>query len=692
MLAVCLGLEAQTTYKGNFVGGNISGNGVGLTNNILTTPVSQLMAPYPLNMAGPDAYLVWQGAWATNGLGTNDNWLTNGIIQDNAKGVNRTMPCFYLTDGTFGGRDSSNNLTMRTNFANAPGWYGAFAVSNNVLLGAYLSLGNLSAAGNPGGGTNIYQDIQFLMSNQWGCAFLANDTTGANASLNSATNIGWFVQQANQAIYDFNSLRTSNGLAPQTFLLKCSWSGTNESVLNPQLYYGFPCTSGSLGGNGAGNGSYRADMTNLQFSILNPSLTGVGHYFNQNAFYASYLPGNVEDTNLWNMMPVAAETFTFAWGYTGDPGFNNGQFTSNVASWQGYFQNTNWMSLYQDGRIYAGSQVMLSTTNLLWHAPLGSPNSLTQIINLHNTNGNGTTGLSSQVYTVNVTNFNGVSNIIYSIYEIYSGTLISNFQNTFTFSVNTNSCNLLKVTPYAVPALGNPLTQSYSFGLNNALSAQYQDGVGQNITLSGNDSQAYGFNLSDAGFVSDTMLGVNDIASASYQIRLNNAALGGSLAAVNLIVQSNLVWSLTNLVYNTTFVSLMQGQTNIFWGGGMMLSNAGWNLFTTTNGLWLTNYNTGTFFHVDTNTLITGNGSGLTNTFNGTTNADIIGSSSAVTNTATKYGTCWISGTAFKYTNYDSGSNAVHTNVVAVTGEVAFPIGPGASVHTSAATTNIITF
>lgn len=75
----------------------------------------------------------------------------------------------------------------------------------------------------------------------------------------------------------------------------------------------------------------------------------------------------------------------------------------------------------------------------------------------------------------------------------------------------------------------------------------------------------------------------------------------------------------------------------------------------------------------------TGNGSGLTYTFNDSTNAAIVGTANGVTNTSAKYGTLIVTGTSVTYTNFDSAHNWVFTNS-SVSGQQTFVLGPGSGV------------
>jgi hypothetical protein len=78
--------------------------------------------------------------------------------------------------------------------------------------------------------------------------------------------------------------------------------------------------------------------------------------------------------------------------------------------------------------------------------------------------------------------------------------------------------------------------------------------------------------------------------------------------------------------------------------------------------------------------IISGNGIGLTNTFNSATNAGILGSISGVTNTSTNYGTLKIVASSSTFSNFDSGSNWVDVTT-SFTGTVFLPVGPGAGIQ-----------
>ena len=74
-----------------------------------------------------------------------------------------------------------------------------------------------------------------------------------------------------------------------------------------------------------------------------------------------------------------------------------------------------------------------------------------------------------------------------------------------------------------------------------------------------------------------------------------------------------------------------------------------------------------------------GNGAGLTNTFNSTTNVSIVGTTSGVTNTSTKYGTCVVISASGTYSNFDSGGNWLFTNA-SIAGQEEWPVAPNAGV------------
>jgi hypothetical protein len=78
--------------------------------------------------------------------------------------------------------------------------------------------------------------------------------------------------------------------------------------------------------------------------------------------------------------------------------------------------------------------------------------------------------------------------------------------------------------------------------------------------------------------------------------------------------------------------------------------------------------------------IISGDGSGLSNTFNTSTNAVILGSASGVTNTSTHYGTLKIVGAGSTFSNFDSGGNWVDATTN-YTGTAFLPVGPGAGVQ-----------
>ena len=81
-----------------------------------------------------------------------------------------------------------------------------------------------------------------------------------------------------------------------------------------------------------------------------------------------------------------------------------------------------------------------------------------------------------------------------------------------------------------------------------------------------------------------------------------------------------------------------------------------------------------------TATSFSGDGSGLTSTFNDSTNTVILGSASGVTNTSTRYGTLKIVGAGSTFSNFDSGGNWVDATTN-YTGTAFFPVGPGSGLQ-----------
>jgi hypothetical protein len=116
------------------------------------------------------------------------------------------------------------------------------------------------------------------------------------------------------------------------------------------------------------------------------------------------------------------------------------------------------------------------------------------------------------------------------------------------------------------------------------------------------------------------------------------------------------------------------GQLTLFGANGLTLSGNG-------NGVTVSDF-------------VSGNGSGLTNTFNGTTNATIPIAWTGVTNTATQYGVAMLTATSATFTIYDGAGNSLCTN--STTGSspalLAIPLGPNAAITASSGLTGYLIF
>ena len=436
--------------------------------------------------------------------------------------------------------------------------------------------------------------------------FIAGDSRTNAVTLGYASNCTWVLNQCHQAVNDYNfalSIQTNvpvrnfgivfTGIPGNTNNVSSGWF----AGINQQSFFGASCLSPSCFSASSFN-DYIDAFTGLSPLVANPWLTGLGHFFNSFTVYGA--PGTY-NTNLISMGIILGQSFQVDLGYVGDPYFTNGgggQWLSTfLPAVQSYLINSNITALYADGRIYAGSQTYANTTTktFIWQAPLGQPYSQTRLLCLHNTN------TSVQTIICNVTNFSGTSNMNYSLFEPYSGNFISNFQNSFTFTVATNSCNLLKVQPGTIPTtmttgstliLGQGAPQNYggSFGLiagyqaafaatagNNDVYLGYQTGyrpsqanntwVGYGIT-GANPSAAQGSSLFGSQCCYALNLG-NNVSGfgASTATSLANATASVLIGAYG--EAANLLSTTNSILINTSSgdANLIHGSNDISIGG-----------------------------------------------------------------------------------------------------------------------------
>ena len=243
---------------------------------------------------------------------------------------------------------------------------------------------------------------------------------------------------------------------------------------------------------------------------------------------------------------------------------------------------------------------------------------------------------------------------------ICTNCLIFTFLSTYTNA--TIDLYGLDVGTGSAQVIGGPKGIAITYHTNNPVTPYSALTVSNlaatNINLTGS--------LSGTGSISPTLL------PSTFT---NLTVIGSSTSIPGLTISSS-----KNSVSTNSYLLLYSN------ANGSQLTTLGWvDLYGNTvlsNGSYIT-----------MNGGFQGNGAGLTNTFNGSTNVSIIGGTTGVTNTSTKYGTCVVTSSAGTYSNFDGGGNFLYTNAN-LTGTEAFPVGPGAGVKSIGAgiTTSRIIF
>jgi hypothetical protein len=235
-------------------------------------------------------------------------------------------------------------------------------------------------------------------------------------------------------------------------------------------------------------------------------------------------------------------------------------------------------------------------------------------------------------------------------------------------------------------ALFSNTTGSYNIGLG------FQ--AGANIT-----NGSYNIDIGNAGAAADSniiRIGTSGVQSNAF-IAGQIAGDGSGLTNMNFSQLSNGTISVAQL----PAAVITNGAANVTLGGAFSGDGSGLgNLPPVTlasnvvAGINITN--AGTTGETATNlNIVSGNGRGLTNTFNGTTNATLPIASTGVTNTATKYGVALMTATSSTFTIYDGAGNALCTNSTSLSGPPAtlsIPLGPNAKITAASGLSGFLIF